>query len=167
MLNINKLKAKGWSDYEIHHALEILTQAEQEKHPRIKRLDENLFWFFIVIAILGNLAFSIALIPFLISFQTVFTYIITAFTGFVFGTLCTTLFRSIERIERRHHILYSVIIIIAGKVNFVLMTLQSNAMVEAWSLGNLHNPYILGICYLIFFFLPYILLFRKRENSWI
>ncbi len=163
-LDISDFKEKGWSEYEIEHAMEVLRKAENKKHPTIKLLDENLYWIFLVLALIGNIAFSLALLPAIITMGDML-YVVAGFTGVIFGTLCTTLLRSIDILDTKHHVIYTILVPVAGLVNFAILVNQANTAVESMGFGYTHSALLLGIIYVVFFFLPYAL-FYMGEGKW-
>ena len=152
-----KLKSKGWTDAEIKHAMSTVKKAQKKKNPKIKLLDENLYWIFLLVACLGNLAFSISLIPIMAVMPSWYLYFMVGLTGLLFGALFTTLINDVDSLDTRHHIIYSVMIPIIGLINFFAIVKQAN--VAAILLGfNAHSEFLIGFFYLVAFFVPYILL---------
>ena len=58
-----KLHVKGWSKKEIKHAEKIIKKAEKKKHPHMKKLENSLYWFTLIIGIIGSVVVSLILIP--------------------------------------------------------------------------------------------------------
>ena len=54
------LSEKGWKKSDINKTLRIIEHAKKNKHPQIKVLDKLVYWFSLLIAILGNLLISVS-----------------------------------------------------------------------------------------------------------
>ena len=48
-LDEKKLRAKGWSTEDIEHAKGIINHAEENKHPRLRFLEEAIYWIILAI----------------------------------------------------------------------------------------------------------------------
>ncbi|MFC1648074.1 hypothetical protein ACFL1B_01310 [Nanoarchaeota archaeon] len=156
-INATQLKAKGWSDYEIHQAEEYLKKAD-DKHPGFLIVDRNLYWLLLFVAVVGNIALSISLLPIIVGVRGIIVYIITGLIGLMFGFLCTALLRGVHHIKLKHHLTYTIIVPLAGISNFIIMVNQANIASKTLEIPLLHNPYLLGSIYLFFFFVPYVIL---------
>ena len=95
-----KLRAKGWSKADINKAANIINKAEKPK--KIQLLDEVIYWFILVIAIIGNIVISIALVPFLIALKSSFLYLVIILMAITFGFLFDSLIRDIESLLRNY-----------------------------------------------------------------
>ena len=60
-----KLHLKGWTKEEIRHAERIFKKAEKKKHPHVKKVENSLYWFTLIVGILGTILLSLVLIPIL------------------------------------------------------------------------------------------------------
>lgn len=158
----NHLVEKGWKKKDISKALKIIEHAKKGKHPKIKILDKAVYWFSLLIAIIGNFIISLALMPFLISLKGVQLYIIIITLGLAFGLLFELLVRSIE-MQAKHHIFLSIIIPIVAVINF---TIVSNNMKAFIGIENHQNSLIVGSVYAVSFMLPYFVyrLFLKNRH---
>ena len=154
MENIKKyLVEKGWNKKDINKTLKIIEKAKKDKHPQIKALDKFVYWFSLLIAVIGNLIISISLIPILLVLTGPSLYIVVITLGVSFGLLFELLIRSIENLETKHHLFLSIAIPIIAVLNFIII---SDNMNELIGIENPQDPIIIGSVYAIAFMLPYI-----------
>ncbi|HLC96083.1 MAG TPA: hypothetical protein VJH97_02070 [Candidatus Nanoarchaeia archaeon] len=149
------LRTKGWTKKEIQRATQILQSTE--KPAKIKILDAIIYWFVLFVAIFGNLIISIALVPFLLQFRSVFLYTIIAVLAAVFGFLFDLLIRDIETIQKKHVIIAGLFIPALAIINIYYITSFSNHVSSVLQLGNSHNPISISFIYVIAFISPYFL----------
>jgi len=154
MKNIeNYLTEKGWKKRDINKAIKIIEQAKASRHSKIKLLDKAVYWFSLVIAIIGNFIISLVLIPFILALSGVQLYLIVITLGFAFGLLFELLIRTIENLETKHHLFLGIIIPILAVINFIII---SNNIKKLIGIESLQDPIIVGSVYAIAFILPYI-----------
>jgi hypothetical protein len=147
------LVEKGWKKSNINNALKIIEKAKKSKHPQIKILDKFVYWFSLLIAVIGNLIISISLIPVLLVLKGPLLYIVVITLGISFGLLFELLIRGIEDLETKHHLLLSIAIPIIAVINFIIV---SNNMKTLIGIESQQNPVIVGAVYTIAFMLPYL-----------
>ncbi len=156
MKNIKKrLAEKGWSKRDINKTIKLIEKAKKNKHPKIKILDKAVYWFSLILAIIGNFIISIALIPVLLALKGIQLYIVIITIGLAFGLLFELLIRSIEHLKTKHHIFLSIIVPLIAIINFIIIVLLSNTIEKIIKIENLHNPFSIGIVYAIAFILPF------------
>ena len=83
----SKLGSKGWSREDLIKANNIFQSAQEKKHHMVKLLDEFIYWFVLIVAIIGNLIVSVVLVPFLLVFHAIFLYGIISVIALTFGFL--------------------------------------------------------------------------------
>ncbi|MCH8328870.1 MAG: hypothetical protein IIB81_00580 [Nanoarchaeota archaeon] len=149
----NRLIEKGWNKRDVSKTIKIIERAKKNKHPQIKILDKFVYWFSLLIAIIGNLIISISLIPVLLALKGLQLYLVIITLGLAFGLLFELLIRSIEHLETKHHILLGIMIPVIAVINFIII---SNNMKKLIGIENPQNPIIVGSVYAITFILPYI-----------
>ena len=149
----NYLIEKGWTKKDVNRTIKIIESAKKNKHPQIKILDKFVYWFSLLIAIIGNLIISISLIPVLIALKGLQLYLVIITLGLAFGLLFELLIRNIEHLETKHHILLGIMIPVIAVINFIII---SNNMKKLIGIENPQNPIIVGSVYAITFILPYI-----------
>ena len=149
----NYLVEKGWNKKDINKTIKIIEKAKKSRPLQIKALDKFVYWFSLLIAVIGNLVISIALIPVLLVLKGVSLYIVVITLGTSFGLLFELLVRGIENLETKHHLFLSIIIPVIAVINFFVI---SNNLEELIGLKNPQDPIIVGSVYTIAFMLPYI-----------
>ena len=157
----NKLIEKGWKKSDINKTIKIIAKAKANKHPKIKTLDKFVYWFSLLIAIIGNLIISISLIPVLLVFKGPSLYGIIIILGISFGLLFELLIRTIEDLKTKHHLFLGVVIPIIAVINFIII---SNNMKELVGIESQQDPLIIEAIYAVFFILPYLIyqIFLKK-----
>lgn len=151
----DSLALKGWSDDEIKKTINILEDAKKKRHPKIILLDNTVYWITLLLVIFGNFAFSTFLIPILVTFNNASLYLIILLLAASFGIIMSVVIKDIEDLEKHHHIAMLLLVPIAGFINFFIVVTMANNNPLADALQNYHNPFLIGLVYLIGFFVPY------------
>jgi hypothetical protein len=122
-----------------------------------KKIEISLFWIFLFITIFGNLMISVILVPIMLVITEIYLYAIVSFIGFCFGFLLNYLLNSIEKLDKKKHIITGIIIPAIALINIMIFTKLSNNLIILLNLQtNLHAPLLLSILYVFFFSLPYL-----------
>jgi len=159
-----RLHKKGWEKAEIDRVERIIKKAEKNKHPHVKKLENSLYWFTLIIGILGTVFFSIMLIPILIASTNTWGYVLTGMLGFLLGALIIIIIKDLHWLEDHHHLFIALLIPVIALLNFIIVVNRVNALKYQLGLGIQHHPFIIGIIYLICFLIPYmVFLFLKRR----
>ena|SRR3989344_1323619 len=158
MKNLAKrLEGKGWAKRDIKKAIGIIDDAKQNKPADIRFLDKKVYWALLIIVAVANFAISIALLPILMALKGVQLYFIISVLGIVFGLLFELVIRSIEHLEKKHHIALVFLIPLIAVANlFVINNLANNVMAKL-GLANYHNSFLVSISYAVSFVIPYII----------
>jgi hypothetical protein len=115
-----------------------------------------IYWVLLIVAIIGNLVISIALIPFLLAFKKIPLYFTIVILAAMFGYLFDQLIKDIENLENKHQIIAWAFIPALAIVNTYYMTSFANHVTNTLSLPfALHSPILISITYVIAFILPY------------
>jgi hypothetical protein len=156
------LLEKGWNKREIEKAIKIINHTKKNKHPKIKLLDKAVYWFSLLVAVIGNFLILVTLMPFILTLHLLQLFPIAITLGVSFGLLFELLVRGIENLETKHHLFFGTIIPIIAVINFVVI---SNLITIFTGIEVLHNTLIIGSVYAIAFILPYVLyrLFLKNK----
>ena len=101
---VKRLEKRGWNKREIIKAVGIIKNAKQNKNKENLFLEKRVYFVLLAIIIASNFAVSIALVPMLIALKGIFLYFMLAVLGIAFGLLFELVIRSIEHLERKHHI---------------------------------------------------------------
>jgi predicted neutral ceramidase superfamily lipid hydrolase len=146
---------KGWSDEEIQQTKEIIKRAEQAKHPNRYKLDRSVYYFSLILAIVGNIIFSVILLPLLIVSNNIRIFPIIAIIAFSFGILFLVLVKDIEAATIKHHLAISLIIPVTAIINFLIVVNMAFNYSVITKFFQKNNPWIIAIIYTFFFILPY------------
>ena len=154
---IKRLEKRGWSSKEIEKAVGIIQNAKQNKSKANLFLEKRIYLVLLIIILSSNFAISITLIPLLIALNGVILYFLIMVLGIIFGLLFELVIRSIEHLERKHHITLAFLIPITAFINVFVISKLSNNLIEKLNLKNIHTPIIIALVYAISFVLPYII----------
>lgn len=152
-----RLEKRGWSKKDIDKASEIIHNAKQLKTPETRFLEKRVYWVLLFVIIAGNFAVSIALVPALLVLKGVFLYIMIIILGIVFGLLFEIVIRSIEHLEKGHHILLAILIPVTALANFFVVSNMSNNLARELSFATVHNSLVVAAAYSASLALPYII----------
>src|SRR3990167_382552 len=114
---VNRLEKKGWKNKEIINTVNIIRKAKHNKTQENLFLEKRIYWILLVIIIAANFAISVALIPILMALKGVFLYFVIITLGIIFGLLFELVIRSIEHLEKQHHIFIAVLIPLTALAN--------------------------------------------------
>jgi hypothetical protein len=159
-----KLHMKGWSQKEIDRAESIFRKAETSKHPHMKALEGSLYWFTLIVGVLGTIILSAALIPILIASSNAWAYIMSGVFGFVLGALLIMIIMHMRWLESHHHLFISLFIPVVALFNFFIVVSRVNAFSQSLGLKSIHDPMAVGAIYLVCFLLPYIAFILIRKS---
>ena len=154
---IDRLEKRGWSKKEIDKAVDIIHNAKQLKTPEARFLEKRVYWILLVLIIVANFGISVALIPVLVALEGMFLYFVVAVLGIIFGLLFELVIRSIEHLEKKHHVFLAILIPAVALVNVFAVTRISNNLTSTLNLRNIQSPLIVGLVYAASFVLPYII----------
>ncbi|MEM3127075.1 MAG: hypothetical protein QW331_03345 [Candidatus Woesearchaeota archaeon] len=84
-------------------------------------MNKVVFGALLFLLILGNIIISIALIPVILIVQDSWIYFIIIFAGLAYGALFNYMIRDLEHLERKHHVLAAVIIIVSATISFFML----------------------------------------------
>ena len=152
----NRLEKKGWSKKEIDKAVGIIDTAKRVKTSESRFLGKRIYFVLLLLIIAANFAVSVALLPVLMALRGAYLYFIIIVLGIVFGLLFELVIRSIEHLERKHHLVLAFFIPMAALVNAVAISRMSNKFGLAFGISNFHEPLLVGLIYAASFVLPYI-----------
>jgi len=153
----SKLGSKGWSREDLIKANNIFQSAQEKKHHMVKLLDEFIYWFVLIVAIIGNLIVSVVLVPFLLVFHAIFLYGIISVIALTFGFLFIVIIDDLKELERKEHIVAGVFIPSLALVNVYFMVNFANHLNRTIRINEVsHNPIIVSLVYVIAFTIPYV-----------
>ncbi|MBW2980219.1 hypothetical protein KY360_02270 [Candidatus Woesearchaeota archaeon] len=152
----HKLLNKGWTVEEIKRLSEVSQKAHHAKSPFIKFLDKSVYWFFLMIAILGNLVISIILIPIMLLFTGIPLYSIVAILGIVFGLFLDLIIHDMEHLTPKHHILAGLFIVSLAAITLLYMTMFTLNLIRVTGLEIQQQPLVIGAVYTVALLIPYL-----------
>lgn len=165
-LNHTKLKGKGWSDEEIEEARNILLQAEENKHPRLVKLEKSLYWIVLGIIFLGGVGVSLLIEPLLYTSTPGQAIMFIALFGVLFGTLSSIMVKDIEALELHHHIIISASIPAAAIIASVFIAKRANVLAQLPEFIAGHHPILLGGIFALGAIIPYIILVLSQRKKY-
>ncbi|MBN2052313.1 hypothetical protein JW756_02315 [Candidatus Woesearchaeota archaeon] len=160
-----KLHLKGWSKQEIAHARKIMSQAERKKHPDVRKLEQSMYWFTLIIGVLGTILLSLVLMPILIINNNHWSYILTGVFGFILGSIIVIIIKDLHWLESHHHLSLSLAVPIVALFNFFIVVNRINLLNYSLGLARYHNPVLLGIDYFVCFLVPYIIFLALKRGK--
>ena len=152
----NRLEKRGWSAKEIEKAVGIIDTAKKVKTSESRFLEKRVYFALLLLIIAANFAVSVALIPVLMVLRGAYLYFIIIVLGIVFGLLFELVIRSIEHLERKHHLVLAFFIPMVALINAAAISQMSNKFGLAFGISNFHEPLFVGLIYAVSFVLPYI-----------
>ena len=154
MVEKKELKKKGWTKEEITKAQAIL---DKSKHHDV-HFSKIVFWSALLVIILGNIIVSLILLPFLIVFQSWLLYGFFTVIALVMGSLYSFLITDIDHLEKKYHIIATIIIPIIAFINLIVIVIVSNSFIAKLPGNNSpHNQWILSILFAVAFVMPFFL----------
>ena len=154
---IQRLEKKGWDKRDIKKAVGIIQDVKRNKPEYPRFLDKRIYWILLAVIIAANYAISVALIPVLMAFSGMPLYLIIIILGISFGLLFELVIRSIEHLEKRHHLILAVLIPLTALITIFVISGISNDLSEKLNFTNIHNPFLIAVIYAASFVLPYII----------
>ncbi len=153
-LKRTQLKEKGWSEQEIRKAEAALERSENYD----LQFSKIVFWSAIVVVVFANILIAGVLIPFLIALNQWVLYSAVIILGGTVGFLYNFLITDIGHLERKHHVWAGILVPLLALGNIITVVLLSNRFIQDAKIQNVqHNPYLIGIVFVIAFILPYII----------
>lgn len=154
---VKRLEKRGWSKREISKAIKIIKKAKENKPGDVRFLEKRVYWILLLVLITANFAISVALLPVLVTLKGILLYIIVGIIALAFGFIFEIVIRSIEHLEKKHHIVLAFLIPLIALVNFLAISKLSNNLGRILNLNNAHNSVILGMVYASAFVLPHLI----------
>lgn len=157
---ISKLKKKDKErKEEIEHRVKLIQEERKKLKERKKTiifLDKIVYWIALFIAIIGNMLIAISLVPFLLTLSKILLYVVIAIMGLAFGLFFEIVVRDIENMEKKHHIIISLLLPSIAVISlFVITIVANNLKILLGITGMTHEPLLVGTTYAVAFILPY------------
>ena len=150
-----KLHQKGWSKEDITKTITIIRNAEEQKEPFVKHLDQLAHGSVLVASIFITLGVSLSMIPLLIVFRGFFLYSIVFVIAISFGYFFENLLQDIKKLERKHHLWILIVTPLFALINFFVIVQFAQPLARVFGVTQLESPYLVGLCYVLGFLFPY------------
>jgi len=144
---------KGWTPKEVE-ALEQSLNRDSETSQR-GLYETFIYWTAIIIAIIGNFAFGVVFIPFLLVMKTWEATGFITFIGIVFGYLYLKILKGLEG-ENEQQVIAWIFLPTLALITVYIITTLTNKLAELLQLPQTHSPIIIGTAYALALTLPYI-----------
>ncbi len=154
-----------WTEVEKQIGLKIVRDAEREKSRGLRLLDEFTYWLFLFLIVIGNVIVAIMLIPFLVIMVSWQVYLAVVVVGVLFGALLLYLLHALSGLHHESRIYWWLFIPVLAIINISVTARLSNAFAVAINVpSGVHNPWLVGVTYVVFFMLPYVWWKSRRTN---
>lgn len=157
-MKTHQLKNKGWTKEEITEAQSLLEKAKYHD----VFFSKIVFWSALLVIVLGNMALSLVLVPFLLIFKTWLLHTLVVILALMMGTIYSFLITDIGYLETKHHVLASILVPVIALVNLVAVVIASNSFARDISAGiadirQPHNQWLVAAIFVVAFILPFLM----------
>lgn len=152
---LKKLKRKGWSEEELHHAGIVFSQHHAEHHVVHPRYDKVIHWTVFFAIILGNIITFLILIPPLYTFNHPILYALVGIVALGFGLIYDILFKNMTHLQKHHHVGIAIVLPLISMASFANMLIIANTYFHSESSIIVDHPLILSSVYAIMLLVPY------------
>jgi len=153
------LSKKGWSNQELNKAESILDK--KSKHN--KKFSKRVLLSSLLLVIIGNIVSAFILIPFLIFLPNYLLYGFIILLASLIGVLYNMLINDIGNLEKKHHLLASLVLPIVALINMFILVPITNELISKKKLDPSSNPWTIAIVFSIAFILPYLITIIKSH----
>lgn len=154
---VDRLEKKGWSRKDIIKTVETIKNTKKNKPRDIVFIERRIFWILLVVITAANFAVSVALLPLLVALKGAPLYVVIIILGVILGLVFELVIRSMEHLEKQHHLFLAFLIPIVAMLNVFAISRISNSLVRSLGFANSHNPLIVSLLYSSSFALPYLI----------
>jgi hypothetical protein len=130
-------------------------------------LDQVVYWFFLVVALLGNFVVAVTLVPFmLLVAEPVYLYPVVVIVAVTFGALFDNIIQDILDIPNAVKFMPELFMPAIALMSFYIMVSLNNELAAFWQLPyGVHEPIIMGLFYTAGFMLPYYFTWQKQQQA--
>jgi len=153
-----------WQKQEIKKTAKILHEADKNKSPVLKLLEELAHWLIILIVFLGNIlvdAFIVVVSPLLI---TGYLYAFAVLLGFGFGLMIATPLREIEKVHKDKLFFSKIMLPLLALVNVYLLVGIKNTIQFFTQISFQFDAVFIGFVYGASFLVPLIIIRRAGKR---
>ena len=161
------LRKKGWTEEEIAQAVRGMQDAVKSKGRFTRFLDQIVYWFFLMLTLLGNFIATVVLVPFmLLVAQPVLLYPVVVVVAVSFGALMDNIIQDILDIPNAQKIMPELFLPAIALMSVYIMVRLNNEIAMVMQLPyGIHEPIIMGIFYTSGFMLPYYFTWQKKKAA--
>ncbi|MBU0758097.1 MAG: hypothetical protein KKF44_08565 [Nanoarchaeota archaeon] len=153
----NRLRKKGWKEHDISRTFATFLEAEEKKHPLIKKLDMNIMWIALCLIVLINLILCFSMIPAYLVLPTGYVILCLILVGAGFGFLADLVIREIEHYSHHHYVLAGIIVPISSLIAIYYALKLSNILSAHLNTSIAHDVFLLTVVYFTSFSLPHLI----------
>ena len=160
-----ELRKKGWKEKDIKETEKIIMRRHlHDKSRTTVYFNRVIYWMAILVIIASNFIVSLVLVPFLLVLDKISLDIFVIIIGIGIGLIYNFLLLDLEHIEKKHHILSTIIIPIIALFNISLMVKVGDSINDLLQISNVReNPWVVSIIYVTAFLIPFLYsLIRKK-----
>lgn len=150
---LGKLKKKGWSEEELHHAGLIFSQHHNKHHILHHKYDKYVHWIVFTLIILTNIFTFLFLIPIFLIEKTIIVYSLVAVIAVIFGLSYNVIIQNMTHLEKKHHLVFTTLIPILAIISFFIFF----GYIQTTFSATIQHPLGISIIYTIFLLIPYYL----------
>ena len=152
-----RLLSKGWTASEVARVTRAAAIAEKTKSKWMLVLDEFLYWGVLLIGVLGNLIFSILIVPILLALDGFSLYSSLVLLGLAFGALMVVVLKEAEKAIYKQHIIAGLFLPALALINvYVMSTLANRFAINVGLAFATHSPVWVSVAYVMGFVTPYV-----------
>jgi predicted membrane protein len=146
------LQKRGWTPDEIKEAESLLEKAKNHDI----HFSKIVFWSALFVVVLGNLALSLILIPFLLIFKPWVLHTIVIILGLMMGSIYSFLVTDIGHLERKHHVFAAIFVPVIAIINLVVIVITANSFIRE-TVKEPQNQWIVAAIFVVSFILPFLI----------
>ena len=150
-----RLARKGWGKEDIEKTLMILDREKHSLSTETKRLQERVYWIFIIVICIINFGIAASLLPIMLALNLSFFYVLLAIIGLIVGFSLELVVRSMSHLEDNHHVSFVALIPFIAGLSILVMGNVSNSIQKEISIGFSHNFYLAAVIYGIASVIPF------------
>lgn len=161
-----RLKNKGWTKEELSHAKNVLKGASAKKTKYHKFFEESLYWFILLLVVVGILggAFALQLILLIVKSQLL-TILLLSIFGVLFGSISAMLIKDLEGLEPKHHFILSLVVVTMAFGSFFLMATTFMNVSDYVDFVSTHSTFLISSVFTIAFLIPYFIIHIVRKKN--
>ena len=161
-----RLRKKGWTEKEIYKALRLLHLSHEKKTKFVKSLDFLVYWFLLLLVILGNFIISVTIVPILLVMSGAFLIFMLIFIALVFGYLFTKVIIEVQHFQKSKVVVAELLIPAIGLINIYMIAKLTNLLAVLMELkGGIHNPIAVSFLYVFSFSIPRIYFLLQKAHG--